>query len=112
MRDEYGCPKVKTVQPKPSHYSADYATWFQDPLIIAAYPARPPYPEQVFETLSSLVLDAPRAVLDVGCGPGDLARRLAPLVERVDAVDIAAGMLELGQRLPGGGASNLRAARR
>ena len=82
------------MQPKPSHYSADYAAWFQDPLVIAAYPARPPYPEQVFELLASLVLDAPRAVLDVGCGPGDLARRLAPLVERVDAVDIAAGMLE------------------
>ena len=98
----------KVVQPKPSHYSADYAAWFQDPLVIAAYPARPPYPEQVFELLASLVLDAPRAVVDVGCGPGDLARPLAPLVERVDAVDFAAGMLELGQSLPGGDASNVR----
>ncbi|MBV9278962.1 MAG: class I SAM-dependent methyltransferase, partial [Chloroflexi bacterium] len=44
----------------------------------------------------------PRVVLDAGCGTGDVARPLAPLVDRVDAVDISAGMIERGRRLPGG----------
>ena len=51
---------------------------------------------------------APRRVLDVGCGTGDLARRLAPLVEHVDAVDFSAAMLEQGRRLAGGDAPDLR----
>jgi SAM-dependent methyltransferase len=58
--------------------------------------------------LLDLTVDEPRAVLEVGCGPGELARRLAPSVARVDAVDFSAGMLDLGQRSPGGDAQNLR----
>ena len=94
--------------PKPSHFSAEYGAWFKDADIVAAYPTRPPYPESVIRLLVTLCVDAPRTVLDVGCGPGDLARRLAPLVDRVDAVDFSAGMIEQGQRLPGGKAVNLR----
>jgi SAM-dependent methyltransferase len=47
-------------------------------------------------------------VLDVGAGPGDLARPLAELVERVDAVDLAPGMVEEGRRREGGDRANLR----
>jgi SAM-dependent methyltransferase len=47
-------------------------------------------------------------VLDLGCGDGFVARPLAPLVERVDAVDISAAMVEVGRRRPGGGHPNLR----
>jgi len=47
-------------------------------------------------------------VLDVGCGTGDLARRLAPLVERVHAVDFSSAMIEHGRHLAGGDAANLR----
>jgi ubiquinone/menaquinone biosynthesis C-methylase UbiE len=43
-----------------------------------------------------------RAVLDVGTGPGDVARNLAPYVERVDAVDWSEGMIALAQQLSGG----------
>ncbi len=46
-------------------------------------------------------------MLDIGCGTGDIARLLARLVERVDAVDFSAGMIQVGQGLPGGSASNL-----
>jgi ubiquinone/menaquinone biosynthesis C-methylase UbiE len=47
-------------------------------------------------------------VLDVGTGLGDVARRLAPYVARVDAVDWSAGMIALGQQLPGGDDARIR----
>ena len=95
------------MEPKPSHYSAAYGAWFKDPLVIAAYPARPPYPPELFTLLRSLAVDTPCTVLDIGAGTGDIARRLAPLVDHVTAVDFSAGMIELGQRLSGGDAPNL-----
>ena len=47
-------------------------------------------------------------MLDAGCGTGDLARPLAKLVDRVDAVDRSAAMVASGRTLPGGEATNLR----
>jgi SAM-dependent methyltransferase len=94
--------------PKPSHLSGEYGAWFKDPLVAAAYPLRPPYPTALIRALADLASDGPRVVLDVGCGTGDLARRLAPLVERVDAVDFSSAMIERGRRLAGGDAANLR----
>lgn len=41
-------------------------------------------------------------MLDIGCGTGFIARRFAPLVDRLDAVDISAAMIEEARRLPGG----------
>jgi ubiquinone/menaquinone biosynthesis C-methylase UbiE len=95
------------MPPKPKHLSPEYAAWFQDPSVVAAYPHRPPYPPAVFDLLPSLIQDTPRAVLDIGCGIGDIARPLASLVERLDAVDISQPMLALGQQLPGGTHPNL-----
>jgi SAM-dependent methyltransferase len=95
------------MRPKPTHLGPQYAAQFQDAAIVAAYPTRPPYPAEVYERLRALLV-APAVALDMGCGTGDIARRLAPLVERLDAVDISAGMIAAGQRLPGGGAPNLR----
>jgi SAM-dependent methyltransferase len=51
--------------------------------------------------------DCPR-VLDVGCGTGEIARRIAPLVEHVDAVDLSPAMLARGRCRLGGDAPNLR----
>ena len=95
------------LRPKPKHLAPEYGAQFQDRSVAAAYPSRPPYPAETFAVLSGLIADASLAVLDVGCGTGDIARRLAPLVERVDAVDVSAAMIAVGRRLPGGGASNL-----
>jgi SAM-dependent methyltransferase len=112
-------------RPKPSHHSAEYGAWFQDPLIVAVYDRRPPYPEGVIRRLVALAaggdgegvagaetagmaMAATGAVLDLGCGTGDLARRLAPLVGRVDAIDVSAGMMEKGKSLPGGDHPSLR----
>jgi len=94
-------------EPKPSHLSGEYGAWFKDPLLAAAYPNRPPYPAGVIALLADLVRDAPRAVLDIGCGTGELARRLAPSVANVDAVDFSEAMLNLGRTLAGGDAANI-----
>ncbi len=97
------------MQPKPKHWQTEYSAWFQGAGIVAAYPNRPPYPLETFAILTGLMAaDAPRVVLDVGSGTGDLARRLASLVERVDAVDLSAGMIETGKRLPGGDDPHIR----
>jgi SAM-dependent methyltransferase len=58
--------------------------------------------------LAELAGDPPRLVLDAGCGTGDVARLLAPLVERLDAVDISEPMIRRGRTLAGGNAPNLR----
>jgi SAM-dependent methyltransferase len=95
------------VEPKPRGWSAEYAAWFDEASVVARYALRPPYPDETFEVLASLAVDSPRTVLDAGCGPGDLARPLAALVDRVDAVDRSAAMLAKGRTLPGGEAENL-----
>jgi len=95
------------LRSKPAHLGPEYADQFQDRAIIDAYHHRPPYPPEVFGILTGLITGEPRDVLDAGCGTGDIARGLAPLVRRVDAVDISPGMLEKGYRQPGGDHPNL-----
>lgn len=96
------------MQPKPKHLGPAYAAQFQDAAIVSAYPTRPPYPAEVFEILTGLITAEPQVALDVGCGTGDVARRLAPLMARVDAVDVSWRMIARGKTLPGGDAPNLR----
>jgi SAM-dependent methyltransferase len=81
---------------------------FRDRSVAEAYPFRPSYPAALFGVLAGLIADEPRAVLDVGCGTGDVARPLAALVERVDAVDASEAMIAQGRAQPGGDAANLR----
>lgn len=92
----------------PEHPREWYAARFQDQSVVDRYPLRPLYPAETFQILRSLVVDRPASVLDVGCGPGNLARPLAALVERVDAVDISRPMLQLARTLPAGEAPGLR----
>jgi SAM-dependent methyltransferase len=87
---------------KPAHLGPEYAAQFKDQSIVDAYQHRPDYPDEVFAILLSLITDQPRTVLDVGCGPGDLARFLAPKVERLDAVDFSRAMVARGQTFEGG----------
>lgn len=88
--------------PKPRHLGPDYAAQFQDTSVAAAYRYRPPYPDETFVILAELITpDAPH-VLDLGCGTGDLARRLTSHAARVDAVDPSEAMLAIGRAQPGG----------
>ena len=96
------------MQPKPAHLTGENAARFQDPSVVDAYQLRPPYPPETFTILADLIVDQPRIVLDVGTGPGKIARELAPFVDRVDALDWSAAMIALGQRLPGGNDSRIR----
>ncbi|HEY7420049.1 MAG TPA: methyltransferase domain-containing protein [Ktedonobacteraceae bacterium] len=93
---------MTSMKPKPSHLGLKYAEQFKDTSIVEVYHHRPPYSDEAIRLLLKLVTDEPRAILDVGCGTGDLARRLVSGAERVDAVDFSQAMLDKGRTLPGG----------
>jgi SAM-dependent methyltransferase len=93
---------------KPAPWSAERAAAFQGQSVVDRYHLRPPYPQAVIDILAELALDTPRAVLDVGTGTGELARRLVGYVERVDAVDLSSAMIARGRTLPEGDNPHLR----
>jgi SAM-dependent methyltransferase len=95
------------VIPQPKHLGPGYGAVFKDESVVDAYQYRPPYPEEVFTVLESLIVDRPRRVLDVGCGTGHIARRLTPLVDALDAVDSSGAMIAAAKQLPGGDQPNL-----
>lgn len=76
--------------------------------VAEAYAHRPPYPPDVFDIMTRLITDHPRVVLDLGAGEGAIARTLAPMVDRVDAVDISAAMIGAGRLRPGGDHPGIR----
>jgi SAM-dependent methyltransferase len=96
-----------TAQPR--QFAREYSSIFGDASVVEAYRFRPSYPDETFEILLGLIdVDARRsAVLDAGCGTGAIARRLAPFVARVDAVDLSVRMIEAGRKLSGGDHPNL-----
>ncbi len=88
--------------PKPDHLAPEYGEQFQDRSMVEAYQYRPPYPDETFEILISLITEGARHVLDIGTGRGDIARRLINSVDSVDAVDFSQHMIEYGRRMPNG----------
>ncbi|MET1027021.1 MAG: class I SAM-dependent methyltransferase [Dongiaceae bacterium] len=61
---------------------------------------RPPYPPQLIEHVVGLCgVTAADRVLDLGCGPAQLARALAPFAREVVAVDPEPEMLALARQL-------------
>ena len=93
---------------RPACRGVEYAETFKDPSVVAAYRHRPPHPPGTFDLLRRLIVDRPRSLLDAGTGLGDLARKLAPDCERVDAVDFSEGMIETARSLPGGDDPRIR----
>jgi ubiquinone/menaquinone biosynthesis C-methylase UbiE len=87
---------------KPSFFAPENAEVFKHRSIAAAYHHRPPYPAEVFTILAGLIHTAPRRVLDVGSGTGNIARNLIEHVESIDAVDFSLEMMEQGKQLPKG----------
>lgn len=90
-----------SMPPKPDHLAPEYAQQFGDPSVVAAYHLRPPYPPQVIDCLLALRV-GPGTVLDAGAGTGEIARALARLGVRVDALDPSVAMVERGRQCPGG----------
>jgi SAM-dependent methyltransferase len=95
------------VQPKPRGLNRHYAEQFGDASVVAAYTTRPPYPASLDRLFLELAGGPAAHLLDLGCGTGELARRLAPRLGAVTAVDQSARMLARAGALPGGGAPNL-----
>jgi SAM-dependent methyltransferase len=69
---------------------------------------RAPYARAAIEFLVGLVDPSVQAVLDLGAGTGNVARELAPSVDRVDAIEPSATMIAEGKRLPNGHDARLR----
>jgi len=95
------------VLAKPAFLDGSQALAFADAGTAAAYRHRPGYPPELFGRLAALMPAGNRTVLDLGCGTGFLARPLAEIARRVDAVDLSAEMIAAGRRLPGGDRPNL-----
>ncbi len=79
---------------------------FETAQVVDLYHLRPPYPGALFQAILN-ASPARGALLDIGCGPGKMARPLAPSFAHVTAVDPSVQMLELGRGLPGGDAPNI-----
>ena len=93
---------------RPRQYWDDYASRFKNRSLAEVYELRPPYPDETYKILLSLLGELPRRILDVGCGPGKIARRLIKHVDSVDAVDFSQEMIRVGRSLINGDHPNLR----
>jgi SAM-dependent methyltransferase len=92
---------------KPRGLARHHAEQFCDASIVEAYAARPPYPARLDPLFVELAGGADAHVLDLGCGTAELARRLAPHVRAITAVDQSANMIAQARTLPGGDARNI-----
>ena len=99
---------MERTSPRPRQFWDDHATRFKNRSLAEAYKFRPPYPNEMYETLIRLLGDENGRVLDVGCGQGKIARTLVDHVERVDAVDVSQEMIRVGKSLVNGNHPNLR----
>jgi len=80
---------------------------FDDADVARAYLKRPPYPNALLDRLAELPPQRGHA-LDLGCGPGKLARPLADRFAAVTAIDPSAPMIAVGQAVDAGRHRNIR----
>ena len=78
---------------------------FDDRDVACSYACRAPYAPAAYAFLFDLVSHG--AALDLGCGPGKIARVLAEVFARVDAVDPSHPMLEVARELDADRHSNI-----
>lgn len=96
------------MKPKPGGLSPHYAAQFQDESVVAAYGTRPPYPDELIAQTLELAGRGQSRILDLGCGTGELARRLAPSSIGITAIDCSERMIAQARSLTGGDANNIR----
>ena len=96
------------TSPRPRQFWADHASRFKNRSLAETYKLRPPYPDEMYQILHSLLGDKLGRVLDVGCGPGKIARTLVDQVGGVDAIDFSREMIRVGKSLINGDNPNLR----
>jgi SAM-dependent methyltransferase len=92
---------------KPRGLEPRHAEQFCDAAIVDAYGSRPPYPAGLDALFVELAGGPEAHLLDLGCGTGELARRLAPQLQAITAVDQSARMIARARSLPGGEAPNI-----
>ncbi len=90
------------MKPKPKHLGYEYASQFKDKSVVDAYHNRYVFPAETFEIISSLIVDKPRDVLDIGCGSGVVDLNIIDYVDKIDAVDFSKLMIEKAKTQPGG----------
>ena len=93
---------------RPRQYWNDYASRFKNRSLAETYELRPPYPAETYAILLSLLGESRGRVLDVGCGPGKIARSLVNHVDGVDAVDFSQEMIRVGKARINGDHPNLQ----
>ena len=91
---------------KPAGLEPSYAAQFNDASVVAAFATRPPYADQSVTFLVDLAGRADARILDLGCGSGELARRIAPIVHAITAIDCSDRMIALARAPPGGDAAS------
>jgi SAM-dependent methyltransferase len=74
--------------------------------VAANYHGRPPYAPALYERLLGLTAGRRRA-LDIGCGPGKVARMLADHFAEVVAIDPSAPMIAAGKAADAGAHANI-----
>ena len=82
------------------------AATFADVDVARSYRARPPYPAALFKALLAEVPGRDR-VLDIGCGPGNVAIPLADHFAEVVALDPSEAMLAVGREIDAGRHPNI-----
>jgi len=83
------------------------AAIFAEDDVVASYAARPPYAPALYAHLLRLTGGRARA-LDLGCGPGKVARVLADHFDEVVAVDPSGAMIEAAMAQDAGAHRNIR----
>ena len=99
---------MERTSTRPRQFWDDHASLFKNRSLAEAYELRPPYPNELYEILVGLLGNENSRVLDVGCGPGKIARILIDRVGHVDAVDFSLEMVRVGKSLANGNHPNLR----
>ena len=96
------------TSPRPRQFWGDHASRFKNRSLAETYEFRPPYPDEMYQILHNLLRSRRGRILDVGSGPGKIARTLVDQVDAIDAIDFSREMIRVGKSLVNGNHRNLR----